>query len=130
MTRCIFWLMAKTRIAQIVEKGVYLSIMCAAQNILEQRAFYGSTDTLGFVGLVGKGKLKPHAYDKLVMQNYGLSVRKKQVLSNAKLQIIIVTIKKYSSHIRFLINNYAMACGMMFIYCDAIVTNKPPVTEY
>ena len=51
-------------------------------------------------------------------------------LSKAKLQIIIVTIKIYSSHICFIINSNAMACAMMFIYCYAIVTYELVITKY
>ncbi|WP_240686488.1 hypothetical protein [Aliiroseovarius marinus] len=35
---------------------------------LEQRALYGPTGRMEFVGPVGKGTLHPHAYDKPVME--------------------------------------------------------------
>lgn len=42
--------------------------MCATEEGIEQRALYGPTGLLQFVGPVGKGTLNPHAYDKPVMQ--------------------------------------------------------------
>ena len=68
MTRFVFWLMTKTPIVQTAEKGAYPSIMCATEKTLEQRALYGPTGILGFVGPVGKGNLNAHAYDKPVME--------------------------------------------------------------
>ena len=41
--------------------------MCATEDGLEQRALYGPTGRMEFVGPVGKGTLNPHAYDKAVM---------------------------------------------------------------
>ncbi|MCE2517264.1 MAG: SDR family oxidoreductase [Alphaproteobacteria bacterium] len=67
-TRFLFWLMTKTPIVQTAEKGAYPALMCATQDGLEQRALYGPTGMLEFVGPVGKGTLNAHAYDKATMQ--------------------------------------------------------------
>jgi len=67
LTRAIFKLMTFTPIVQSAEQGAYPEVMCATENGLEQRALYGPTGRLEFVGPVGKGTLHPHAYDKQVM---------------------------------------------------------------
>jgi len=68
MTKVIFNLMIKTPLVQSAEKGAYPSVMCATQDGLEARAFYGPTGMLGFVGPVGKGTLNAHAYHKDTME--------------------------------------------------------------
>ena len=67
LMRAIFWLMTKTPMVQTAEKGAYPEVMCATADGLEQRALYGPTGRMEFVGPVGKGTLNPHAYDKAVM---------------------------------------------------------------
>jgi len=67
MTRAIWWLMTKSPMVQTAEQGAYPELMCATQEGLEQRALYGPTGRMEFVGPVGKGTLNPHAYDKPVM---------------------------------------------------------------
>ena len=49
------------------DKGAYPEIMCATEDGLAQRAFYGPTGRMEFVGPVGKGTLDTHGYDKPVM---------------------------------------------------------------
>lgn len=66
-TRIMFWFMALLPIAQSAEKGSWPEVMCATEDGLEQRALYGPTGLLEFVGPVGKGTLHSHAYDKHVM---------------------------------------------------------------
>ena len=66
-TRVMFWFMAKLPITQSAEKGSWPEVMCATEDGLEQRALYGPTGRMEFVGPVGKGTLHPHAYDKSVM---------------------------------------------------------------
>lgn len=66
-TRIMFWFMALLPIAQSAEKGSWPEVMCATEDGLEQRALYGPTGLLEFVGPVGKGTLHPHAHDKAVM---------------------------------------------------------------
>ncbi len=65
--RFTFCLMTLSPIVQSAEKGSYPAIMCATEDGLEQRAFYGPTGKMEFVGPVGAGTLEPYAYDKDVM---------------------------------------------------------------
>ncbi len=67
MTRIAWWLMTKSPMVQTAEQGAYPEIMCASEEGLEQRALYGPTGRMEFVGPVGRGTLNPHAYDKPVM---------------------------------------------------------------
>ena len=66
--RLIWWLMTKTPMVQTAERGAYPEVMCATEDGLEQRALYGPTGRMEFVGPVGKGTLNPHATDKPVME--------------------------------------------------------------
>jgi hypothetical protein len=60
--------MTLSPMVQSAEKGSYPEVMCATERTLtEQRALYGPTGRMEAVGPVGKGTLKPHAYDKPVM---------------------------------------------------------------
>ena len=68
LTKFIFKLMMKTPLVQTAEQGSYPSVMCATKDGLEQRALYGPTGFIQFVGPVGKGTLNAHAYDKPVME--------------------------------------------------------------
>lgn len=67
-TRIMFWIMTKLPITQSAERGSWPEVMCATEHGLEQRALYGPTGRMEFVGPVGKGTLHPHAHDKLVME--------------------------------------------------------------
>ena len=67
LTRVAWWLMTKSPMVQTAERGAYPEVMCATEDGLEQRALYGPTGRMEFVGPVGKGTLHPHAYDKPVM---------------------------------------------------------------
>ncbi len=67
-TRIMFRLMSVSPLVQSAEKGSWPEVMCATEDGLEQRALYGPTGFLEFVGPVGKGTLNAHAYDKAVMQ--------------------------------------------------------------
>ena len=67
ITRLVWWLMTKSPMVQTAEKGAYPEVMCATQDGLQQRALYGPTGRMEFVGPVGKGTLEPHAYNKPVM---------------------------------------------------------------
>ncbi|MFQ1702132.1 SDR family NAD(P)-dependent oxidoreductase [Loktanella agnita] len=67
LTRIVWWLMTKSPMVQTAEKGAYPEVMCATENGLEERALYGPTGRMEFVGPVGKGTLEPYAYDKTVM---------------------------------------------------------------
>ncbi len=68
MTRIAWWLMTKSPMVQSAEKGAYPEVMCATEDGLEERALYGPTGCMEFIGPVGKGTLEPHAYDKAVIQ--------------------------------------------------------------
>ncbi len=67
LTRIIWWLMTKSPLVQTAEKGAYPEVMCATEDGLEHRAFYGPTGHMEFVGPVGKGTLEPYAYEKDIM---------------------------------------------------------------
>ncbi len=66
--RAIFGLMSMSPLVQSAEKGAYPEIMCVTEDGLEQRALYGPTGRMEWVGPVGRGTLEPHAYDKAVME--------------------------------------------------------------
>ena len=55
--------MTTTPMVQTAEKGAYPEVMCATEDGLEQRAFYGPTGRMEMVGPVGKGTLKPYAFE-------------------------------------------------------------------
>lgn len=52
---------------QSAEKGAYGQLMCATEQDLEERAFYGPTGSMETTGPVGEGTLKPYAFEKPVM---------------------------------------------------------------
>ncbi|WP_370193847.1 SDR family oxidoreductase [Aurantimonas coralicida] len=66
-TRIMFFLMSLSPMVQSAVKGSWPEVMCATEDGLEQRALYGPTGRMEFVGPVGKGTLHAHAYDKPVM---------------------------------------------------------------
>ncbi|MEQ9569583.1 MAG: SDR family oxidoreductase, partial [Longimicrobiales bacterium] len=68
VTRVMFRLMSLSPMVQSAEKGSWPEVMCATEEGLEQRALYGPTGRMEFVGPVGEGTLHPHAYDKPVME--------------------------------------------------------------
>ena len=68
ITRVMFGLMSLSPMVQSAERGSWPEVMCATEDGLEQRALYGPTGRMEFVGPVGKGTLHPHAYDKPVME--------------------------------------------------------------
>lgn len=68
ITRIMFKLMSMSPMVQSAEKGAYPEVMCATEPQLEQRALYGPTGRMEWVGPVGRGTLEPYAYDKSVME--------------------------------------------------------------
>lgn len=66
--RIMFGLMSLSPMVQSAEKGAYPEVMCATEDGLEQRAIYGPTGRLEWIGPVGKGTLEPYAYDKAVTE--------------------------------------------------------------
>jgi len=65
-TRFAYRLMVKTGIAQSAEKGAYPQVMCATENNLKQRAYYGPTGWLNFGGPVGECNLADFVLDQAV----------------------------------------------------------------
>ncbi len=68
MMRMIFNLMKFSPLTQSAEKGAYPAIMCATEEDLDQKAFYGPTGFNNFKGPVGAHKLESHAKDKVVAE--------------------------------------------------------------
>jgi len=67
MTRMVWSLMVKTPLVQTAEKGAYPEVMCATEDNLKQRAYYGPTGFMNFGGPVGECKLEPFVYDSEVI---------------------------------------------------------------
>ena len=68
LVRAIFGVMTLLPIVQSAAKGALPSVMCATASGLEQRALYGPTGLLNWVGPVGRNTLEPHAHDKDTMR--------------------------------------------------------------
>jgi len=66
MTRIMFGMMTLSPLVQTAEKGAYPELMCATEENLDQRGFYGPTGFMDFVGPVGDCVIAPHAVDKAV----------------------------------------------------------------
>ena len=72
VTRIIFSIMAWLPFVQSAEKGAFPEVMCATEDGLEQRAFYGPTGFMETSGPVGKGTLESYAYEKAVTKKLWL----------------------------------------------------------
>ncbi len=68
MMKMIFGLMKLSPLTQPAEKGAYPELMCATEEDLDQKAFYGPTGRSNWVGPVGAHHLEPHAKDKAVAE--------------------------------------------------------------
>lgn len=68
MMRLVFGLMKLSPLTQPAENGAYPELMCATEENLDQKAFYGPTGRNNWVGPVGAHKLEPHAKDKAVAE--------------------------------------------------------------
>ncbi|MBU3003633.1 SDR family oxidoreductase [Paraglaciecola arctica] len=66
-TRISWSIMVKLGMAQSAEKGAYPEVMCATENDLKQRAYYGPTGLLNFGGPVGECKLESFVLDQAVL---------------------------------------------------------------
>ncbi len=66
MMKVIFGLMKMTPLTQAAENGAYPELMCATEDNLDQKAFYGPTGRSNWVGPVGAHHIEPHAKDKAV----------------------------------------------------------------
>ena len=66
MMRIIFGLMKLSPLTQSAEKGAYPELMCATEDNLDQKGFYGPTGRSFWTGPVGEHKIEPHAKDMAV----------------------------------------------------------------
>ncbi|MFW8590132.1 SDR family oxidoreductase [Glaciecola sp. 2405UD65-10] len=62
-TRLSWKVMVKLGLAQSAEKGAYPEVMCATENTLKQRAYYGPTGLMNFGGPVGECELGEFVLD-------------------------------------------------------------------
>ena len=58
--------MALSPLVHSAERGAYPQLMCATEEDLDQKEFYGPTGRSNWVGPVGAHEIKPHAKDKVV----------------------------------------------------------------
>jgi len=68
MMRIMAGLLMLSPFSQSAEKGSYPEVMCATENDLDQKGFYGPTGRGYLTGPVGECKLEPHAKDKSVAE--------------------------------------------------------------
>lgn len=68
MMRFTWFLMTLSPFVQSAEKGAYPELMCATEEDLDQKGFYGPTGRSYWTGPVGECKLEPHALDKPVTE--------------------------------------------------------------
>ena len=80
-TKIIFRSLCLTPMVQTAERGSWPSVMCATETNLDQRALYGPTGRMEWIGPIGKGKLEPYAYDKDVMSKLWLLSEQKTGLT-------------------------------------------------
>jgi hypothetical protein len=66
MTRLSWALMVKIGLAQSAKKGAYPEVMCATEENLKERAYYGPTGLMNFSGPVGECKLESFVLDTKV----------------------------------------------------------------
>ena len=64
--RILFSIMALLPIVQSAEKGSYPEVMCATEDHLRQKAYYGPTGTMQWKGPVGEYKIEPFVYDRTI----------------------------------------------------------------
>lgn len=64
--RFTFWLMTLSPLTQSAEKGSYPELMCATEDDLDQKGFYGPTGRSNWTGPVGAHNIESHALDKKV----------------------------------------------------------------
>ncbi len=67
MTRIVWSLMVKTPLVQSAERGAYPEVMCATEENLKQKAYYGPTGIMNFGGPVGECKLEAFVHDDAVI---------------------------------------------------------------
>ncbi|MEM6378584.1 MAG: SDR family NAD(P)-dependent oxidoreductase, partial [Bacteroidota bacterium] len=64
--RILFSIMSLLPIVQSAEKGAYPEVMCATEDNLSQRAYYGPTGTMNWSGPVGECTLEPFVLDRTI----------------------------------------------------------------
>ncbi|TCS39788.1 SDR family oxidoreductase [Reinekea marinisedimentorum] len=73
-TRASWGFMVKIGLAQTAEQGAYPEVMCATEQNLKERAYYGPTGFMNFGGPVGEGKLEDFVLESKVLKKlWGLS---------------------------------------------------------
>jgi NAD(P)-dependent dehydrogenase (short-subunit alcohol dehydrogenase family) len=66
MMRITFGLMKLSPLTQSAERGAYPELMCATEDNLDEKGFYGPTGRSFWTGPVGEHKIEPHAKDMAV----------------------------------------------------------------
>ena len=69
ISKIMFAIMARLPIVQSATHGAYPQLMCATEDGLDQRAFYGPIGRSEFTGPVGKGVLHDYAYGSDVLEH-------------------------------------------------------------
>ena len=69
ISKIMFAIMARHPIVQSATHGAYPQLMCATEDGLDQRAFYGPIGRLDFSGPAGKGVLHDYTYDPDVLEH-------------------------------------------------------------
>lgn len=68
MMALIFGIMKLSPLTQPAENGAYPELMCATEEELDQKGFYGPTGRSNWVGPVGAHRIEPHAKDMAVAE--------------------------------------------------------------
>lgn len=68
VTRIMWSVLSISPMVQSAEKGAYPEVMCATEDGLEQKAYYGPTGRGNWTGPVGECELESHALDKAVAE--------------------------------------------------------------
>jgi NAD(P)-dependent dehydrogenase (short-subunit alcohol dehydrogenase family) len=66
LMRFTFWLMTLSPLTQSAERGAYPELMCATEENLDEKGFYGPTGRSNWTGPVGAHHIEAHAKDKKV----------------------------------------------------------------
>ncbi|MCH2032367.1 MAG: SDR family oxidoreductase [Tenacibaculum sp.] len=62
--RVIWSIVSKTPLVQSAEKGAYPEVMCATEENLKQKAYYGPTGRMQWTGPVGECKIEPFVWNR------------------------------------------------------------------
>jgi NAD(P)-dependent dehydrogenase (short-subunit alcohol dehydrogenase family) len=66
MTRIVFSLMAASPMVQSAEKGAYPEVMCATEENLKERAYYGPTGRMNWVGPVRECAIESFVWNRAI----------------------------------------------------------------